>query len=81
MFLFHYLDLPCDYSRAYSLFEKASNAQHTEATYWLAMFYKNGWGVRADPNRALILFYQAADNGFQPAINFVKAHEKSKEVQ
>lgn len=58
-----------DPSGAVALLEKAAAAGDADAQYRLAKVLEGGFGVTADPVRALTLYSQAADAGIAAAVN------------
>ncbi len=58
-----------DPSGAVALLEKAAAAGDADAQYRLAKVLEGGFGVTADPVRALDLYRQAADAGIAAAVN------------
>lgn len=58
-----------DPSGAVALLEKAAAAGDADAQYRLAKVLEGGFGVTADPVRALGLYQQAADAGIAAAVN------------
>lgn len=52
-----------NYSAAQEPFFQAAEMGSTEAMVFLGRMYWSGWGVRADPNRAIELFVIAAERG------------------
>ena len=51
----------------------AHNNGNYEATYYLSLFYENGYGVERDEKRAVSLVREAAENDYAPAQNRLAA--------
>ena len=53
-------ELRRDYARAFEWYSRAAGARNAHALYRLGIMYQEGWGVPADPVKALQLIEQAA---------------------
>ena len=44
------------YDRAFELFKQLANTGNSDASYWLGLLYKNGWGIKQDYIQAFSWF-------------------------
>lgn len=67
------------FDRLAALFEDLSKRGQKEARYWLGLCYERGIGVKKDRDRSVILYLQAAEQGYEPArVAFEKAPNNLK---
>jgi hypothetical protein len=56
-----------DYEKAYKWYYDASENGHSGASYKLALFYHNGWGVIKDHGMVVVYIRESAEQGYDKA--------------
>jgi TPR repeat protein len=60
-----------DYGEAVKWYRAAAEQGEPDSMYHLALLYNDGLGVEKNPNLVAFYLYEAADRGFQPAIDAI----------
>lgn len=66
---------------AFQYLQKAASFGDKEALFYLAHSYENGIGCSIDKNKAMNLFSQLAQSGFQESIKYLEKKNKMQNMQ